>query len=127
MLATRTEDPQGSVKRTILIQEHERAYLAPSWDRWGDGVPRVSAFNKKSWAKSEVIDSQVPCILDLVSFFTSRPLPQLDSPTGFDTRGLTISDRLNWGKIAVVEDSRTCKLWRIPVFMPEGHKYADPE
>eukprot|EP00969_Alexandrium_andersonii_P205699 9089070-Alexandrium_andersonii.AAC.1 len=63
----------------------------------------------------------------MISFFTSRPLPQSGTPDGFDSRGLTISDRLNWGKIEVVTDTRTCKLWRIPVFMPEGHKYADPE
>eukprot|EP00969_Alexandrium_andersonii_P181799 8034188-Alexandrium_andersonii.AAC.1 len=69
----------------------------------------------------DTIGQQTPCILDVVSFFTSRPLPMGDGSGRFDSRGLTISDRLDWGKIEVLSDTKTCKLWRIPVYMSAVH------
>eukprot|EP00969_Alexandrium_andersonii_P259834 11489327-Alexandrium_andersonii.AAC.1 len=61
-----------------------------------DGAPRVGCFNKKSYPSQETVDRQTPCVLDIISFFTSRPLPSEDTPGTFDPRGLTISDRLDW-------------------------------
>eukprot|EP00969_Alexandrium_andersonii_P009097 398716-Alexandrium_andersonii.AAC.1 len=50
-----------------------------------------------------------------------------DGSGRFDSRGLTISDRLDRGKIEVLSDTKTHKLWRIPVNMPAFHTYANPE
>eukprot|EP00969_Alexandrium_andersonii_P055504 2445788-Alexandrium_andersonii.AAC.1 len=42
MLATRVENPQGSIQKTIKMWEHNvHGYVDPNnWQCWTDGVPR---------------------------------------------------------------------------------------
>eukprot|EP00969_Alexandrium_andersonii_P118929 5258752-Alexandrium_andersonii.AAC.1 len=43
MLATRTEDPKGSLERTIKIHEHKKTdWVDPNnWEMFMEGTPRV--------------------------------------------------------------------------------------
>eukprot|EP00969_Alexandrium_andersonii_P051267 2252391-Alexandrium_andersonii.AAC.1 len=50
-----------------------------------------------------------------------------DGSGRFDVRRLAISDRLSWGKIEVLSDSKTRKLWRVPVFVAPRHQFGSPE
>eukprot|EP00969_Alexandrium_andersonii_P178861 7907044-Alexandrium_andersonii.AAC.1 len=40
---------------------------------------------------------------------------------------LTISDRLDWGKIEVLTDSKLHEMWRIPAHVSPTRQYASPE
>eukprot|EP00969_Alexandrium_andersonii_P079014 3484597-Alexandrium_andersonii.AAC.1 len=63
MIAPRIENPEGTLQKTLAIQDHPitgaQGKVDPEhWDCFMDGVPRRGAFKKRSFPSKDTIESQ---------------------------------------------------------------------
>eukprot|EP00969_Alexandrium_andersonii_P110735 4886980-Alexandrium_andersonii.AAC.1 len=88
MVAPRLANPEGALRRSIAIQHRSQGAPVNQNNRslFADGTPRIGSFNRRSYPPEDTVRDQVPCILDIVGFFTSRELPCNDGSGNFDAR-----------------------------------------